>query len=152
LRLDLYARDRDRLDANAPAKDTRRPGLALLTRQGKTYERAKFRELEDIFPELVIRGDLKDYQAEEDRAFQNINLADHIDRLDDHQFALEAEYEVTESFVRSNQLSDLMDGTAVAGGTRLTIERVRPDIIYVRPADGTPYASGEGHLLRRPHA
>lgn len=153
MRLDLYARDRDRLEANAPPKDSRRPGLALLTRQGKTYERAKFRELEDIFPDLIVRGGLKEFQAEEDRAFQTINLADHIDRLGDFEFALEAEYQVTESFTQANRLNDLLDGTAVAGRAPLTIEGVRPDIIHLVPAEGAARrvigANGRLEVLQR---
>ena len=69
LRLDLYRRAEDRRAANAPEKDARRPGLTLLSRQGKEYERAKFLELESIFPDLVVRGALKEFDAQEDRAF-----------------------------------------------------------------------------------
>ena len=100
--------------------------MALLTSQGRAYERAKFRELEDIFPQLVIRGELKDFDAEEDRAFHPIRLSDHIDALTEYQFALEAEYEVTEGFVIAHQLADLHDGTAVADGEPLNFEGARP--------------------------
>jgi hypothetical protein len=51
-------------------------------------------------------------------------------------------------------ISGTMDGTAVAGGTHLTIERVRPDIIHVRPADGTPrrIINADGQLEVLPSA
>jgi DNA replication ATP-dependent helicase/nuclease Dna2 len=143
LRLDLYARDRDRREADAPIKDASRPGLALLTSQGRAYERAKFRELETIFPELVVRGALKDFDAAEDRAFQSIRLADHIDRLTENQFALEAEYEITDGFIRGHHLGDLRDGSAVADGQPLGFDGVRPDIIQLRPANGALRASPE---------
>jgi DNA replication ATP-dependent helicase Dna2 len=138
LRLDLYARERDRREADAPVKDAGRPGLALLTSQGKAYERAKFLELETVFPDLVVRGDLKDFDAAEDRAFHSIRLADHIDTLGENQLALEGEYEITPPFVVAHQLGSLADGSAVADGASLEFEGARPDIIQVRPAAGVP--------------
>ena len=89
LRLDLYGGVGDRRAADVPVKDSSRPGLALLTQQGKTYERAKFLELETIFPELVIRGALRDFVLDEDRVFDAISLGDCIDGLMPNQFALE---------------------------------------------------------------
>lgn len=150
LRLDLYTGVRDRERADAPPKDASRPGLALLTRQGKEYERAKFQELETIFPTLVVRGALKPFDAQEDRSFDPINLADHIDAFQPHQFALEAQYELTASFRAAHNLSDLEDGSAVADGQTLRFERVRPDIIYVvPPTDGERrIIMPSGHLDR----
>lgn len=116
-----------------PVKDASRPGLALLTRQGKEYERAKFLELETIFPDRVVRGALKAFEADEDRAFDTINLADHIDALQPHQFALEAQFETTLSFRAAHGLADLEDGSAVADGQPLRFEQLRPDIIHVLP-------------------
>lgn len=131
LRLDLYRGANDRQAADVPPKDASRPGLALLTQQGKEYERSKFLELESIFPDLVVRGALKDFDAEEDRAFEVINLADCIDNLTENQFALEAQFEVTNSFKAAHRVADLEDGSAVGDGQPLTFERLRPDIIQV---------------------
>ena len=136
LRLDLYQTVQDRRLADVPEKDARRPGLALLTQQGKEYERAKFKELEDVFPDLVVRGALKAYEAEEDRAFEMIELAAVIDRLAANQLALEAQFQVTDSFKAAHDLADLMDGTAVAGGHPLGFEALRPDILQVLASTG----------------
>lgn len=152
LRLDLYQGVLDRQRADVPKKDSQRPGLALLTQQGKEYERAKFKELEDIFPDLIVRGALKAYEVEEDRAFETIKLAAVIDRLALNQFALEAQFEITGSFKAAHNLADLVDGTAVAGGYSLGFEALRPDILQVRPPNGearrivTP--SGRLHRIR----
>lgn len=138
LRLDLYPTSLDRERGDVPDKDASRPGLALLSRQGKEYEREKFRELEMIFPDLVVRGGLKEFDAAEDRAFDQIRLTDCIDALEPHQFALEAQFEITRTFRGAHQLQDLEDGSAVAGGERLTFEALRPDILQVQPpGDGT---------------
>ena len=133
LRLDLYHGVRDRRLAGVPEKDAGRPGLALLTQQGKEYERAKFRELEDAFGDLVVRGELRSYQAEEDRAFENIELDSVIDTLEPNQLALEAQYEITNSFRVAHDLAELEDGTAVADGKPLGFEALRPDILQVQP-------------------
>jgi DNA replication ATP-dependent helicase/nuclease Dna2 len=136
LRLDLYQGVRDLQLANAPQKDAQRPGLALLTQQGKEYERAKFKELEDVFPDLIVRGALKAYEVEEDRAFETIELAAVIDRLTLNQLALEAQFEITNSFKVAHNLTDLVDGSTVAGGYPLRFEALRPDILQVRPSNG----------------
>ena len=44
LRLDLYGSDAARRTAGVPLKDTARPGLRLLTEQGRQFEREKFAE------------------------------------------------------------------------------------------------------------
>jgi DNA replication ATP-dependent helicase Dna2 len=136
LRVDLYQSVRDRRLADAPEKDARRPGLALLTQQGKEYEREKFKELEDVFSDLVVRGALRAYEAEEDRAFEPIKLAAVIDRLAVNHLVLEAQFEITDSFKAAHSLTDLADGTAVAGGHPLGFEGLRPDILHVQPARG----------------
>lgn len=131
LRLDLYRAVNDRRQADVPEKDASRPGLTLLTQQGRQYERAKFLELETIFPDLVVRGALKGIDADEDRAFQHIELADCIDRLAVNQFALEAQFEITDSFKAAHSLGDLEDGSAVGDGQPLGFEALRPDIVQV---------------------
>lgn len=138
LRLDLYQGIRARRAAEVPEKDSRRPGLALLTQQGKEYERAKFRELEDIFPDLVVRGALRPFQAEEDRAFDTIELGAVIDGLAANQMALEAQFTVTQSFKAAHALNELENGVGIAGAQLLSFEALRPDIIRVQAPAGQP--------------
>jgi hypothetical protein len=136
LRLDLYCGARARRTAGVPEKDARRPGLALLTQQGKEYERAKFRELEDIFPDLIVRGALRPFEAEEDRAFETIELGDVIDGLTANQMALEAQFTVSQSFKAAHGLHEVENGTGTAGAHTLTFDALRPDIIRVQRPDG----------------
>jgi hypothetical protein len=136
LRLDLYQGVQARRAADVPDKDTRRPGLALLTQQGKEYERAKFQELEDIFPDLVVRGALRPFEAEEDRAFETIELASVIDHLGPDQMALEAQFTVTPAFKAAHGLEDLEQGAATAEGQPLSFEGLRPDIVRVQAPVG----------------
>jgi DNA replication ATP-dependent helicase Dna2 len=138
LRLDLYQGVQARRAADVPEKDARRPGLALLTQQGKEYERAKFRELEDIFPDLVVRGALRSFQAEEDRAFDTIELGNVIDGLSANQMALEAQFTVTQAFKAAHDLNELESGAATPGGHPLTFDALRPDIIRVQAQSGQP--------------
>ena len=145
LRLDLYRGVQERQLAGVPEKDAGRPGLALLTKQGREYERTKFRELEDVFGDLVVRGELRPHEAEEDRAFETIELDSIVDGLEPHQLALEAQYETTDSFRRAHSLADLEDGTEVAEGEPLGFEALRPDILQVQPP-----ALGEGRRIIKP--
>lgn len=69
LRLDLYKSDADREVAGAPKRDTRRPGLALLTQAGRSHERRKFNELTEVLPGLVIHGETTAFAEGEERAF-----------------------------------------------------------------------------------
>ena len=131
LRLDLYRGREDRRLAGVPEKDAGRPGLALLTQQGREYERAKFRELEEVFGDFVVRGELRPYEADHDRVFEIIDLDSVIDQLEPYHLALEAQYEITDSFRDSHNLAGLEDGTAVADGEHLGFEALRPDIIQV---------------------
>jgi DNA replication ATP-dependent helicase Dna2 len=150
LRLDLYQGVQARRRAHVPEKDAQRPGLALLTQQGKEYERAKFRELEDIFPELVVRGPLRPYEAEEDRAFEPIELDSVIDGVAPNQIVLEAQFPVTNSFKSAHALHDLENGVVVAGGHRVSFDGLRPDIIQVRaaPVDASRIVTPAGALER----
>ena len=152
LRLDLYQSSADRRLADAPEKDARRPGLALLTQQGRQYERAKYLELEEFFPDLLVRGGLKEFDAGQDRTFHEIALQDCIGRLREGHLALEAEYEVTESLKAAHGLEDLEDGTAVCGRERMTFGRLRPDIIQVREHIGKSRrtVTPSGHLEEVP--
>lgn len=136
LRLDLYRAKRDREAADIPEKDSRRPGLTLLTEQGRRYEREKFAELEQTFPHLIVRGGDLPFEPGEARAFQAINLADHLDGMEPFQFALEAQYPVTPPFRNAHRLQYLEDGSTTAGGHPLQFEELRPDILQVLPPTG----------------
>ena len=69
-------------------------------RQGKEYERAKYRELEQVFGDLVVRGEFRPHEPDEDRAFESINLETVIDGLAPNELVLEAQYPIADSFVR----------------------------------------------------
>lgn len=129
LRLDLYKGIAARRQADAPGKNSKRPGLQLLTKQGKQYERAKFRELEAIFANLVVRGEWEEGQDEEDRVFQSISLIDHIDRLRPNQLALEVQFGITASFKSAHALNDLAEPF-------FKFDEVRPDILQVQASTG----------------
>ena len=88
--------------------------------------------MEQVFGALVVRGDLRPFHADEDRVFESIKLDCIIDDLQPNQFALEAEYEVTESFSTAHALRTLEDGTAVGDGQGLRFSDLRPDILQVR--------------------
>jgi hypothetical protein len=45
-----------------------------LVRQGKEYERAKYREIEEVFGDLVVRGELRPHEPDGNRAFESIDL------------------------------------------------------------------------------
>ena len=49
LRLDLYEGKAARVADEAVEKDAKRPGLTLLSEQGRSFERQCFRELDGIF-------------------------------------------------------------------------------------------------------
>src|SRR5262245_15175330 len=137
LRLDLYRSDEVRRTAGVPLKDTARPGLRLLTEQGRQFEREKFAELVEIFGTHVISGDSREFEAGEESVFTQIELRDHIARVQPKDFLLEAEYEVVPGFVTAHDLTDLVDveGCSITDRGLLTMKRVRPDIIYVVPCN-----------------
>ena len=54
LRLDLYDGKAARVADEAVEKDARRPGLTLLSEQGRSFERQCFRELDGIFGPQVV--------------------------------------------------------------------------------------------------
>ena len=151
LRLDLYRGVEDRRAADVPEKDAGRPGLALLVRQGKDYERAKYRELEEVFGDLTVRGDLRPHEADEDRAFESIDLETVIDGLEPHQLVLEAQYPITNSFRLAHDLTDLENGTAIVDGETLSFDELRPDILQVQPPvpeEGRRILTPSGSLVR----
>jgi DNA replication ATP-dependent helicase Dna2 len=138
LRLDLYATARDRAAAGAPERDTRRPGLALLTQAGRSHERRKFGELVEVLPGLVIHGDVRPFAEGEEMAFGTLALEDRLDQAIANQLLIEAEYDVTEPFVTAHGLHDLRSGEFFGGASRLEFAGVRPDIIHVVPPEGAP--------------
>ena len=151
LRLDLYRGVQDRRAADVPEKDAGRPGLALLARQGKDYERAKYRELEEVFGNLVVRGEDRPYELEEDRAFEFVDLETVIDGLEPHQLVLEAQYPIGDSFRQAHDLADLENGTAIADDETLSFDALRPDILQVQPPvpeEGRRILTPFGSLIR----
>jgi len=136
LHLDLLAGTADRKSEVAPPKDAGRPGLALLAEEGRQYEREKFLEIETIFPDLPVRGELRPFTQEEDRVFNPIRLKDHIADLAPNAFALEVEYEVGSSFQQANGVDRISESLVKSRNSPLTSADVRPDIIWVRPPDG----------------
>jgi DNA replication ATP-dependent helicase Dna2 len=89
LRLDLYRSGEARREAGAPPKDTARPGLRLLTEQGRQFEREKFGELMEIFGSHVISGEQRAFQPGEECVFAPINLRDHISNIQPNGFLLQ---------------------------------------------------------------
>ena len=150
LRLDLYEGKAARRAADAPDKDVGRPGLALLAHQGREYEREKYGELVEVFGGRVVHGGLKKHARGGGTAFEKIELDLVIDNLAARTFALEAEFEITERFIFTNDLSGLMSGRGVAGDSNLAFEDLRPDILQVLPPAGMPrrVVTPSGHLQR----
>jgi DNA replication ATP-dependent helicase Dna2 len=137
LRLDLYATGRDRMAAGAPERDARRPGLALLTKAGRSYERRKFNELVEVLPGLVVHGQAVPFADGEELAFGKMPLADGLGDAVANQLLIEAEYDVTEPFVAAHDLQDLCSGAFFGGNSSLEFAAIRPDIIHVVPPDRT---------------
>src|SRR6266851_3895640 len=131
LRLDLYSSDAARRMAGVPLKDTARPGLRLLTEQGRQFEREKFAELLEMFPDRVLSGALHAFAVGEERVSRPMELRERLRHVQPNDFLLESEYDVVPDFIRAHHLADLVDGRAIAGGGTLTLTRVRPDIIRV---------------------
>ncbi len=91
LRLDLCGSGQARDAGGGPPRDVSRPGLALITEQGREFERQKFTELAEIFGARVTQGSLKRRQAGEERAFGDLSLAEHIDGAGPGTFLIEAQ-------------------------------------------------------------
>ena len=120
-------------------------------RQGKEYERAKYRELEEVFGDLVVRGELRPHEPDGDRAFESIELETVIDALEPNQLVLEAQYPIADSFRQAHGLGDLEDGRAVADGEPLSFDELRPDILHVQPRvpeEGRRILTPSGSLAR----
>ena len=136
LRLDLYKSASDRNAARAPERDVHRPGFALNTQAGRSHERRKFAELEGVLPTLVIHGEIRDFEENEERAFGVISLSDYVGGATANRLLIEAQYDVTPPFIEAHGLGDLCEGAFFAGGSHLEFGEVRPDIIHVMPANG----------------
>lgn len=135
LRLDLLQSDADRRAEKAPIKDSARPGLTLLAKEGRTQERIKFAQLEQIFPADVIRGELRPFKEDEEQAFAYTPLSSCIGRLRPNNLVLEVQYEVTPTFIAKHGLDLVRDELALRGAV-LSFAEVRPDILWVQPPDG----------------
>ena len=138
LRLDLYGSDAARRTTGVPLKDAARPGLRLLTEQGRQFEREKFAELLELFPAHVLSGARENFAVGEERVFQPMELRERIRHVQPNDLLLESEYDVVPGFIQAHHLTDLVEGRAIAGGGTLALRRVRPDIIRVVPAAGCP--------------
>ena len=152
LRIDLVKTAKDRRDQGMPAKGTGRPGLALIAKEGRRFEREKFSELARSFPGRVEHG--APVGADGESAFLPLPLAERIGTLrdlppDGDAFLVEAEYPVPDSFAAAHGLSSLMGGTAFrtpgrgrpdpnAGRGTLGFAAVRPDIIHAMPPGDGP--------------
>ena len=132
LRLDLYANQQAREAENAPVKDAARPGLALITRQGRTYEHKKYAELQMSFPDLVIANADDGALSGTADAYQKLVLGDVLKEAPENGLLLEAEYAVTQTFFTSHHLDDLCGGSEPT----VALAKVRPDIIHLMPANG----------------
>ena len=132
LRLDLYADQQVRKAVNAPMKDAARPGLALITQQGRAYEYEKYAELQVSFSGLVIANAEAGAISGTKEAYQNLVLESVLKKAPENGLLLEAEYAVTPTFIDSHRLDDL------CGGSEPTVAfaDVRPDIIHLVPANG----------------
>lgn len=112
------------------------PVFALITQAGRNHERQRFAELSEVLPYLVIHGAPTAFSEGEERAFGTILLRDHLPRAIANQLLIEAEYQVTPTFVAAHGLTDLADGSAFNGANHLQFSAVRPDIIHVVPPSG----------------
>lgn len=129
LRLDLYASAESRRLADAPDKDTGRPGLRLIADQGRQYERECYASLLDIFGvEAVRHGKTKSPVPGEEQSFEDLPLDQTLEHLATAgNFALEVLYPVTESFVATHKLTPAAGTPAARPG--LAFGANRPDII-----------------------
>ncbi|TGV15203.1 helicase [Mesorhizobium sp. M8A.F.Ca.ET.173.01.1.1] len=137
LRLDLYDGADARRQADAPEKDTGRPGLQLIADQGRTYERECYFTITDIFGADAVRhGTSKPYAREEEQAFEDLPLEPALEHLlTPGHFAFEVLYPVTDSFVAEHSLTDLVSG---GRGVSLRFGLNRPDILLSIAPAGNP--------------
>lgn len=136
LRLDLYSSAEERRKADAPEKQSGRPGLRLLADQGRMYERQCFASLKDIFGTTRVRhGATKSFKADETEAFEPMPLANCLDHLSNPgRFIFEGQYSVTAPFVEAHGLTEK---TAHGTARQLSFGENRPDIILSEAAAGT---------------
>ncbi|SIT58684.1 putative Superfamily I DNA and RNA helicases and helicase subunits-like protein [Mesorhizobium prunaredense] len=137
LRLDLYAGGEARRQADAPQKDTGRPGLQLIADQGRIYERECYFTIIDIFGADSSRhGRPKPYAREEEQAYEDLPLEAALQHLlTPGHFALEVLYEVTDGFIAEHHLTDLISGEK---GVSLSFGSNRPDILLSMAPTGKP--------------
>ncbi|QPC42723.1 ATP-binding protein [Kaustia mangrovi] len=132
LRLDLYAGRETRAAANAPEKDAARPGLALITQQGRDYEHQKYAELQMSFPELAIANSDEGAVPGTPEAYRTLDLETILEQALENSFLLESEFSVTSSFIAAHELTELCGGAEPL----IALAKVRPDIIHIAPASG----------------
>lgn len=153
LRIDLVRKEGDKRNQGMPAKGSQRPGLALIAKEGRRFEREKFAELARSFPGRVRHGEPMG-EGGEDSAFQPLPLSECMDALRDigpggDVFLVEAEYAVPDAFADAHGLGNLVRGGAfrqtgsrrpdpTAATASLEFAKVRPDIIHAVPAGDGP--------------
>lgn len=137
LRLDLYAGVEERRRADAPDKDTGRPGLQLIAKQGRIYERECYASVIDIFgTDSVRHGPLKPYKEGEEQAFEDLPLEHCLDHLaTPGHFAFEVLYNVSSSFIDAHALRDLTSG---GDDVALRFGANRPDILLAMAPTAEP--------------
>ena len=133
LRLDLYAGREARIAADAPAKDAARPGLALITRQGRNYEHQKYAELQMSFGQLAIANSDEGAIPGTSEAYRTLDLESSLEDAPENSFLLESEFSVTQSFLDAHELAELCGGDPPV----IALAKVRPDIIHIVPATGS---------------
>ncbi|WP_018147818.1 hypothetical protein [Henriciella marina] len=133
LRLDLYDGRRSRAAANVPEKDAARPGLALITQQGRDYEHQKYAELQVSFPDLAIANSDAAALPGTPAAYRTLDLETVLAEAPENGFLLEAEFPVTQTFIAAHDLNGLCGGD----GPLIALAQVRPDIIHLVPSTGS---------------
>ncbi|MGI5436427.1 AAA domain-containing protein [Streptomyces shenzhenensis] len=116
-----------------PAKQKTRPGIQLITKAGRDWEAKKFSDIEQTFPAGTLLGHAR--TAADPATGKTItvgyaaqDLAGVLPVVSSGHFLVEAQFEVTPSFVRA----------FAANIPGLSFAMLRPDLIQVRDASSFP--------------
>ena len=109
-----------------PPRQAPRPGLELITREGREWELQKVRDLAAAFPSDVLVGNPSAGADGEIIRWVPIPLGEALARADAGSFLVEAEYSVGPAFKAAHSV----DTTA----PDLSFADLRPDLIQVIPA------------------
>ncbi|MFG2356082.1 AAA domain-containing protein [Streptomyces sp. NPDC048521] len=116
-----------------PAKQKTRPGIQLITKAGRDWEAKKFADIEQTFPAGTLVGNARTTVDPTTGSTVAVgysvqDLAAALPKVSPGHFLVEAQYEVSGSFVQ-----------AFAGGLpNLSFAMLRPDLIQVRDASSCP--------------